>query len=923
MKLLEKIMGDPNKKILKRLYKKAEEVNGFEEKIQALSDEELLKKTAEFKERIGDTSKLSQEGLQKKLDALLPEAFAVVREAAKRTLQQRHFDVQLIGAMVLHERGIAEMRTGEGKTLTSTAVVYLNALAGKGAHIVTVNDYLARRDTAWMGQVYNFLGLSVGCIQNQGGAFLYDSTAVADEQDSEEDEVKSFKVDIDNLRPCERTEAYQADVTYGTNNEFGFDYLRDNMVGELSQRVQRELHFAIIDEVDSILIDEARTPLIISAPDEESTQKYKQFAQIVKQLQPEKDYVIDEKLRAAALSEEGIKKAEEKLGVANIYTEDVTLAFHLEQALKAEAVFQKDKDYVVKDGEVMIVDEFTGRLMPGRRYSQGLHQAIEAKENLEVQRENRTLATITIQNYFRMYSKLSGMTGTAKTEEEEFIKIYGLEVVQVPTNKPIQRNDLRDVIYKNETGKMQALVKDVRERQKKGQPVLIGTISIEKNEGMSEVLTKAGIDHNILNAKNHEREAEYIAQAGKVGSVTVATNMAGRGVDIVLGGAPLNEQEYEKVKKLGGLYVLGSERHEARRIDNQLRGRSGRQGDPGESRFYISMDDDLLRIFGTDRIKGLMNAMKMPDDMPIENKMVNRSIETAQKKVEGHNFDTRKHLLQYDDILNHQRQSVYNMRNEVLEVAEEKHEGRTLRDMIMEMVQEESAAVVELHTMEGRAPEWNTKEITDVVETMHPLSDDSKKELDVVKTKGSAEEAREKMTTLLMDQATEVYDGIDELYAEDPDSLKQNEKSVLLRTIDMHWMDHLDAVEHIRAGIGLRGYGQRDPLVEYKRETHRLYKELLNLIRSQVAFSVFKIARDVNSVIEQSPLLKQFQNVQFSAPAKSADSRKSAISTSAAQAQGESSSSASVTQEKAYPKAGRNDPCPCGSGKKYKKCHGA
>ena len=470
---------------------------------------------------------------------------------------------------------------------------------------------------------------------------------------------------------------------------------------------------------------------------------------------------------------------------------------------------------------------------------------------------------------------------------------------------------------------MKALVKDVRERQKKGQPILIGTISIEKNEEMSEVLTKAGIDHNILNAKNHEREAEFIAQAGQVGSVTVATNMAGRGVDIVLGGSPLVKEEYEKVKKLGGLYVLGSERHEARRIDNQLRGRSGRQGDPGESRFFISMDDDLLRIFGTDRIKGMMNAMGMPDEMPIENKMINKSIETAQKKVEGHNFDTRKHLLQYDDILNHQRQSVYNMRNEVLEVAEDKRENRTLREMIMEMIREEVSAVVELHTMEGRAPDWKTKEITDVVETMYPLSDEAKKEIDELKTKGTAEEAREKITAFLMEQATEVYDGIDELYAEDPASLKQNEKGVLLRTVDMHWMDHLDAVEHIRAGIGLRGYGQRDPLVEYKRETHRLYKELLNLIRSQVAFSVFKIARDVNSVVEQSPLLKQFQNVQFSAPAKSADSRKSAISASGAQAQGESSSSASVAEEKAYPKAGRNDPCPCGSGKKYKKCHGA
>ncbi len=923
MHFLDKYLGDQNEKILKRMRKRVVEINALEEKFAAMTDEDLQAMTATLHSRLGEDRVIcDQKELEKRLDAILPEAFAVVREAAKRTLGQRHFDVQLIGAMVLHERGIAEMKTGEGKTLTSTASVYLNALAGRGVHVVTVNDYLARRDTAWMGQVYNFLGLTLGCIQNQGVAYLYDSTVKADEEDSTEEELKSFKVDMDNLRPVPRKEVYQADITYGTNNEFGFDYLRDNMVYDVDQRAQRPLHYAIIDEVDSILIDEARTPLIISAPDAESTERYQQFAQLARHLQPEIDYTVDEKMNAVSLTQIGIEKAEKWLGVSNIYTEDVTLAFHLDQALKAQALFHRDQDYVVKDGEVLIVDEFTGRLMPGRRYSQGLHQAIEAKEGVEVQRENRTLATITIQNYFRMYQKLSGMTGTAATEAEEFQKIYELDVVQIPTNKKVVRLDRADVVYKNETGKFQALVKEVKQRNEKGQPVLIGTISIEKNEILSSLLEKAGVPHKLLNAKNHEHEAEIIAQAGRVGAVTVATNMAGRGVDIVLGGHPYSQEEAQKVKDAGGLLVLGSERHEARRIDNQLRGRSGRQGDPGESQFFISMEDELMRIFGSDRIKRMMDAMGIPDDMPIENGMVSKAMESAQKKVEGHHFDTRKHLLQYDDILNHQRRAIYRKRNEILEIAHGAQEERTLKDVIMEMVREELEGIVALHTASPHAADWQGEEIVKTVETLFPLDDPAKKGIFVILKERQADEARAAVVDFLMIHAEQAYTAIEELF-DDKNTLRETEKSMLLRTMDSHWMDHLDAVEHVRAGIGLRGYGQRDPLVEYKRETHRLYEELLVLIHSQVVFSMFKISREVDHELKTSPLLKQFKNIQFSAPAKTAETRKSAIALNGDhQSEGESFH-AEIIEERSYPKVGRNDPCPCGSGIKYKRCHGA
>jgi len=638
MPFLDKLFGDPNKRVVVRLEPLVERINALESEIQKLSDDELKAKTSEFRQRFegGET-----------LDDLLPEAFACVREAAQRVLGQRHFDVQLVGGIVLHQGQIAEMRTGEGKTLTATSPVYLNALPGKGVHVVTVNDYLARRDTIWMGKVYHALGLTVGCI-NHEMAYVYDP-AVTNEDAS-----------LMNLRLVPRVEAYRADITYGTNNEFGFDYLRDNMVWREEQMVQRDLNYTIVDEVDSILIDEARTPLIISAPAEEATDKYYDAARFVATIQENTDYNVDEKLRAATFTEDGITKAEQFFNLKNLYAEGGYDMIHiLESALKARTLFIRDKQYVVKDGEVIIVDEFTGRMMPGRRYSEGLHQAIEAKENVKIQRESLTLATITFQNYFRLYKKLSGMTGTAATEAEEFSKIYNLEVTTIPTHRPMVRNDMGDKVYKSEMGKFQAVVKHIKELHEAGQPVLVGTISIEKNEVLGELLQREGIPHEILNAKNHAREAQIIAQAGRKGAVTIATNMAGRGVDIILGGNPPEAGEAEFVKKAGGLFVLGTERHESRRIDNQLRGRAGRQGDEGESQFYVSLEDDLMRIFGGDRVKNLMEKLGLPEDMPIENKMVSRSIEQAQKKVEGNNFDIRKHLVEYDDVLNKQREAIY------------------------------------------------------------------------------------------------------------------------------------------------------------------------------------------------------------------------------------------------------------------------
>ena len=660
MSIITKILGDANDKYLKKVQPLVDKINSLEKEFEGFSNERLTEKTGEFKERLrkGET-----------LDDILPEAFALVRESAKRTLHQRHFDVQLIGGLVLHQGKIAEMKTGEGKTLAATLPLYLNALEEKGCHSVTVNDYLARRDTVWMGQIYHALGLTVGCL-NHEQSFLYDPDYKKPPEGKEKmrDELGSFYVVEDFLRPCQRLEAYLADITYGTNNEFGFDYLRDNMVYDLSQKSQRGFHYAIIDEVDSILIDEARTPLIISAPDTESSKWYQEFARIIPRLDPKTDYEIDEKMRAVTLTENGINKIEKILGMGNIYEEKgIRYLHHLEQALRAEALFKRDRDYVVKDGQVMIVDEFTGRLMPGRRWSGGLHQAIEAKEGVRVQPESITLASITFQNYFRLYKKLAGMTGTAATSAEEFDKVYRLEVVIIPTNKPMIRQELPDRVYKTIDGKFQALVREIKERHKIGQPVLVGTTSIEKNEYLGKLLDREGIPHQILNAKHHQREGEIIAQAGKLSQVTIATNMAGRGVDIILGGNPQNPEEMKKVINLGGLHVIGTERHEARRIDNQLRGRSGRQGDLGSSQFFVSLEDDLMRIFGGERIKSLMGILKIPEDQPIEANLVSGVIESAQSKIEGLNFDLRKHILEYDDVLNKHREVIYKKRREISE----------------------------------------------------------------------------------------------------------------------------------------------------------------------------------------------------------------------------------------------------------------
>ncbi len=746
----------------------------------AMSDAQLKEESARLKERARKGEDLNE---------LLPRAFALIRETAKRTLKQRHFDVQLMGGITLHEGKIAEMATGEGKTLSSTAPIYLNALEGKGVHVITVNEYLAKRDMVWMGQIYHFLGLSVACLVHEG-ALMYDPEYISKNAetliDAERDTTGSFLVQEEYLRPITRREAYEADITYGTNHEFGFDYLRDNLVYAKDQQVQtRGRNYAIIDEIDSILIDEARTPLIISAPDTESSEHYRTFARIAASLTPNEDYDLDEKFRAVNILEPGIDKVEKTLGIANIYdAENIRLTHYLEESLKAHAMFKRDKDYVVKNGEVIIVDQNTGRLMFGRRYSGGLHQAIEAKEGVRIQQESRTYAQITIQNYFRLYTKLSGMTGTAQTSAEEFDKVYKLLVVTIPTNKPIQRTDAADLIFKNADAKFAALAKDIKERQNAGQPVLIGTISIEKSEELSSYLQREGVKHEILNAKNNEREGAIIAQAGRAGAVTVATNMAGRGVDIILGGNPLNQLEYEKVKKLGGLRVLGTERHDARRIDNQLRGRSGRQGDPGFSQFYLSLEDDLMRIFGGDRIKGLMESLDIPEDMPIESTWVSRAVSQAQAKVEGFNFDSRKHLLDFDDILNKQRLAIYEKRQGLLE------------------------------------------------QKVHPQ---------------------------------------------------------MLAMLDMLWMAHLENMEALREAVRLRAYGQRDPLAEYRRESHGLFKQLL---------------ADFDEWVAQNADKLQQAGIAAPPPPPKVD----LSSRSDVPAGGE--------------KVGRNDPCPCGSGKKYKKCHG-
>ncbi len=761
MSFWKRLLGDENLAALRAAEPIIAATNALEAGMKALADEELKAKTVEFKERIAAGASL---------DELAPEAFAAVREASRRTLGQRHFDVQLLGGMILHQGDIAEMRTGEGKTLVATLPAYLNGLTGRGVHIVTVNDYLSRRDAVWMGEIYYALGLSVGVI-NHEASFIYDPGHVSPEavaqEDAERDAVGAFKVMHDFLRPCTRREAYAADITYGTNNEFGFDYLRDNLEYNPAVLRQREYHFAIVDEIDSILIDEARTPLIISAPVSDAESLYGRFTEIAASLVPEEDYEIDRKHKQIQLSDSGIEKAQKALGVENIYTDaGIKYVHHLETAVRAKALFERDKEYVVKDGQIIIVDEFTGRLQPGRRWSEGLHQAIESKEGVEMQQESRTFASITFQNYFRLYGKLAGMTGTAVTSSEEFYKVYGLNTVVVPTNKPAARKDHEDLIFQTESGKYKAIARHVRELHEKGQPVLVGTVSVEKNEILSAHFKQEGIPHEILNAKNHEREGEIIAQAGKRGGVVIATNMAGRGVDIKLGGNPGSDEAYEEVKKLGGLFVLGTERHEARRIDNQLRGRSGRQGDPGETQFFVSLEDSLMRVFASDVIKKVMGTFKIPEDEPIYNSMITRALEKAQTRIEELNFDARKHVLSYDDVLNIQRQSVYARRNVLL-------------------------------TGDNAAIDTEIARIAESSEGFAEVIESKKKELG--------------------------------------DSFHAVVRRFLLQTTDFLWVEHLEAMEYLRNSVNLRAYGQRDPLVEYKKEGLKLFQTMENSYLAQAA----------------------------------------------------------------------------------------
>ncbi len=880
--IFNKILGDPNQKIVKKFAPIIEKINSLEAEFEKMTDEQIKGKTLEFKERIkkGET-----------LDDILPEAFANVREASKRTIGQRHFDVQLIGGIVLHQGKIAEMKTGEGKTLVATLALYLNALEGKGAHLVTVNDYLARRDINWMGPIYHKLGLAGACI-NHEKSYIFDPKVNPDKDEA--------TIEYENLREVSRREAYAADITYGTNNEFGFDYLRDNMVWKLEQMVQRDLNYAIVDEVDSILIDEARTPLIISSPDEESAKLYQVFASLVPRLKEDTDYNIDRKMRAVTLTEEGIEKMENWLGVGNIYEEGkINYVHHLEQALKAEALFKKDKDYVVKDGEVIIVDDFTGRLMQGRRYSEGLHQAIEAKERVTVQRESKTMATITFQNYFRLYKKLAGMTGTAATSAEEFYKVYKLEVVVVPTNKQIVRKDLQDQVFKTQRGKYQAVAREVKERHEKGQPILVGTIAVEKSELLSEIFSREGIPCAVLNAKNHEKEAQIIIKAGERGSVTIATNMAGRGTDIKLG---------QGVRELGGLHIIGTERHEARRIDNQLRGRSGRQGDPGSTQFFVSMEDDLMRVFGADRMKGLMDKLGLPEDQPIENPLISKSIESAQSKIEGYNFDIRKYVLDYDDVMNKHREVIYKKRREILELAEKN--PAELKEKVLDIIAEEIEKIVGNHIGEERSAE-DAKEILESMKAIFPMVDEAVAKFNEVAENAAnkeVEDARNAITDYLIGLAESAYNAKEKELT--PDVLRQVEKMVCLQNIDMRWLEHLETMEYMREGIGLRGYGQRDPLIEYKREGYDIFQRLLVSINGGIVDMLYKVnvSRAVPEPVPKNIILHGAnENVSGNLIGKTREAQQTIANNNVSKT----------------PEVGRNDPCPCGSGKKYKKCHGA
>ena len=882
MSILNKIFGDPNEKELKKIQPIVDQINSLENKFQSFSDDQLRDQTNIFKERLNKKETLEQ---------ILPEAFAVVREVSKRVMKQRHYDVQLIGGIVLHQGNISEMKTGEGKTLVSTLPIYLNAISGKGVHLITVNDYLSKRDANWMAPIYHFLGLSVGVIQHDV-SYLFDPQTKPDENE--------VTVEMENLREISRKEAYACDITYGTNNEFGFDYLRDNMAVNKGQMVQRELNYAIVDEVDSILIDEARTPLIISAPDSESSTMYETFSRIVPRLVNEEDYAIDEKMRAVSLTDSGIEKVEKMLNMKDIYNEGgLMFVHHLEQALKAEIIFKIDKDYVVKEGEVIIIDEFTGRTMPGRRFSEGLHQAIEAKENVKVQKESRTLATITFQNYFRLYDKLAGMTGTAVTNAEEFSKVYSLDVIIIPTNKVLKRIDKVDSVYKNENGKFTALIREIKKRNEKGQPVLIGTISIDKSELLSELLKKEGISHEVLNAKYHEKEALIISNAGQKGAVTIATNMAGRGTDIKL---------EEGAEELGGLCIFATERHEARRIDNQLRGRSGRQGEPGETQFFVSMEDHLMRVFGSDKMKMVMDKLGIEEDMPIENSFISKSIENAQTKIEGYNFDIRKHVLDYDDVMNRQREIIYKKRREVLEITEsiEKTDKSItkdnfpdllkLKEKILEMFENQSQYIASVHSAESRS-NWDIKGILEAVHKIVPVNGDFEKEIkDNINSDKPDEEVRSVITDLVFKILSDAYNKReDEIGYE---AARQIEKMVILKNIDMLWMEHLDSMDSLRDGIGLQGYGQKDPLVEYKKESYRMFQTLLGSIEENVLSSIFKvqIVKKVESPMEN-------KNISASGGSQSLGS--------------------SNGPQKKLKKIGRNDPCSCGSGRKFKKCCGA
>ncbi len=831
---IKKIFGDGNEKEIKRMMERVEQINALEADLQNLSDASLAAKTKDFKLRLdkGET-----------LDDLLPEAFAVVREASRRVLGMRHFDVQLLGGICLHEGKIAEMRTGEGKTLVGTLPTYLNALTGKGVHVITVNDYLARRDSEWMGRLYNFLGLSVGLIAH-------------------------------GLEFNQRKDAYAADITYGTNNEFGFDYLRDNMVIYQDQMVQRELNYAIVDEVDSILVDEARTPLIISGAGDKSTEMYAVMAKTVNDLEEGVDYTIDEKAKAVLPTEECVAKIEKRLQVKNMYdSENIALSHHFNQALRAKALMKRDRDYVVRDGEVVIVDEFTGRLMFGRRYSDGLHQAIEAKEGVKIERESQTLAAITFQNYFRMYDKLSGMTGTAKTEEDEFIKIYGLPVIVIPTNKPVARVDFPDVIYKTKRAKYKAVVNAIIEAHRKGQPVLVGTTSIEQSEELSRVLKKSGVAHNVLNAKYHEMEAQIIAGAGQLGAVTIATNMAGRGTDIVLG---------EGVEELGGLHIIGTERHESRRIDNQLRGRAGRQGDPGSSRFYLSLEDELMRLFGSDNIANIMDKLGMEEDEPIEHALITRSIEQAQKKVEARNFDIRKHVLEYDDVMNQQREVIYGQRRQILM-------GDNLKQNIMDMIYKLIDQEMDVYANEKLYPEeWEVDKLIKACEALFaPEGKLVQSELEAM--------SRDELKETLQKAAQDAYAERELLFGED--SMRELEKVIMLKVVDSKWMEHLDQMDMLREGINLRAYGQRNPLIEYKVEAFDMFQGMIANIQEDIAKLMFR----VNIATEAKPQSHLEGAKEVHGDEVEEDPKKPYVN---------------------HDTTGRNDLCPCGSGKKYKKCCG-